>query len=65
MEELHFDAMTHIYHSKVEVKLVGSLDVASSTWFYCLSGILSFIGCLRCLQIMLRRQDLDVTFINI
>lgn len=54
MEELHLDAMTHIYHAKVEVKLVGSLDVASSTCFYGLSGILSFVSGLRCLQIMLR-----------
>jgi hypothetical protein len=49
MEELHLDAMTHIYHAKVEVKLVGSLDVASSTCFCGLSGILSFVSGLRCL----------------
>jgi hypothetical protein len=54
MEELHLDAMTHIYHAKVEVKLVGSLDVSSSTYFCCLSGILSIVCGLWCLQIMLR-----------
>ena len=53
MEELHV-AMTHIYHAKVEVKLVSSLDVASGTCFYRLSGILSSICGLRRLKIMLR-----------